>query len=380
MKRFRLLLGVLLISIVATLTLPVYTTRYIHPAFDGLLTRLTEEEAVRLATHLAASLSPGDDPFRKESFLPRFGERIETFRRDINLVKIKMFSRDGEIIYSTDRSEIGEINRKSYFHEIVAQGTPYTKVVRKEAKTLEDKVMLTDVVETYVPIVMDGRFAGAFEVYYDISKSQERLDNLIRRSTNAVFAVTFLLLVAVILSSAGAYRSIRDRNRIEKTLRDLAETDPLTKTFNRRSLFRFLEAEVDRALRYERPFSLILFDLDHFKAVNDTHGHETGDSVLVSFADLTRKKIRGSDIFCRYGGEEFLVIAPETDLSGACVLAERVRKGIEENPHHKAGQVTVSAGAGMFREGEDGTSLLRRVDKALYAAKDKGRNRVEIAG
>lgn len=495
---------ILIISVVATLALPVFTTRYIHPAFDGLLTRLTEEEAIRLATHLSSSLSPDDDPFRKESFHPRFGETIDTFRRDINLVKIKMFSQDGEIIYSTDRSEIGKINRKKYFHEIVALGSPYTKVVRKEGKTLEDKVMMTDVVETYVPIVMDGRFAGAFEVYYDISKSKERLDHLIRRSTYAVFAVTFGLLVAVFFSSAGAYRSIRERNRIEgalfesekkyrdlydkapdmyqsidwngilvdcnktgakmlgyardeligkpiqgilsdrsaanfgknlpafrkkevhlnlelefirkdgtrfpagisafsefdregrflrikaiaqditdrkqmeKALRELAETDPLTKTFNRRSFLRFFEGELDRARRYERPTSVIMFDLDHFKQVNDTYGHQTGDSVLVAVADLVRKTIRGPDIFARYGGEEFLVLCPETDLPGARALAERIRKITEQHLHDRAGRVTVSLGACLFREGEDGSALLRRVDEALYAAKNKGRNRVEI--
>lgn len=378
MIRFRLLFGVLLVSVVATLILPFYTTRYIHPAFDGLLTDLTEEEAVRMVTHIASTISPGDEPFRKESFLPMFGEEIDSFRRGVNLVKVKLFAPDGEIIYSTDRSEIGVINRKDYFHEVVARGTPYTKVVRKETKTLEDKMMFTDVVETYVPIMKGGKFAGAFEVYYDISKSKERLDRLIRRSTYAVFIVTLGLLAAVVLSSTGAYRSIRERNRMEEALRELAETDPLTKTFNRRSLFQFLEAEVDRARRYGRPFSLILFDLDHFKAVNDTHGHETGDSVLVSFADLVRKNLRGSDIFARYGGEEFLVLAPETDLSGAGVLAERIRKVIEDHPHDKAGRLTVSAGVGSFREGEDGTALLRRVDEALYAAKSEGRNRIKI--
>jgi diguanylate cyclase (GGDEF)-like protein len=481
MNRFRVLIGILIISVVATLALPVFTTRYIHPAFDGLLTRLTEEEAIRLATHLASSLSPEDDPFRKESFLPRFGETIDTFRRDINLVKIKMFSQDGEIIYSTDRSEIGKINRKKYFHEIVALGSPFTKVVRKEAKTLEDKVMMTDVVETYVPIVMDGRFAGAFEVYYDISKSKERLDHLIRRSTYAVFAVTFGLLVAVFFSSGGAYRSIRERNRIEEALfeserkyRDLYDNAPdmyqsidrngilvecnetgtkmlgysreevigkpiqgilsdrsaanfgknlpafrkkevhlnlelefirkdgtrfpagvsAFSEFDREGRFLRIKAiaqditdrkQMEKALRelaetdpLTRPTSVIMFDLDHFKQVNDTYGHQTGDSVLVAVADLVRKAIRGPDILSRYGGEEFLVLCPETDLPGARSLAERIRKVTEEHLHDRAGRVTVSLGACLFRDEEDGATLLRRVDEALYAAKEKGRNRVEI--
>jgi len=380
MNQFRLLFGVLILSTVAILVFPIHTTKYVHPAFNGLLTRLTEEEAVRLATHLASVFPHGDGPFRKESFLPRFGEKIETFRKDINLVKIKLFSPDGEILYSTDPREIGEINTKQYFREVVARGSPFTKVVRKQGKTLEDKVMFTDVVETYVPIMRNGRFAGAFEIYYDISNSKKRLDHIIRKSTYGVFAVTFGLLAAVILSSVAAYRSIRERNRMENQLRELAETDPLTKSFNRRSMFRFLETEVDRARRYGRPFSLILFDLDHFKAVNDTHGHETGDSVLLFFSELVRNNIRDSDIFARYGGEEFLVIAPETDLGNAGMLAERIRKLTEEHPHDKAGRVTVSAGACQVREQEDGSHLLRRVDQALYSAKSKGRNRVEIAG
>lgn len=381
MKPIRLLFVIVALSVVAILLFPIHLTRSVRPAFNQLLVRLTEEEALRMATHLTSSLPDrGErDPFRKEHFLPRYAEEIETFRRDLNLAKIKLFSSRGEILHSSDPKEIGETNHQEYFWRIVARGTPYTKVVRKPEKTLEGESLRTDVVETYVPVMRSGRFAGAFEIYYDISRSRERLDRILRESTYGVFAVTFGFLAAVSLSSVAAYRSIRERNRMEDRLRELAETDPLTKCYNRRSMFRFLDAEADRANRYGRPFSVILLDLDRFKSVNDTHGHDTGDSVLAYYSDLVRQNIRGSDIFARYGGEEFLVIATETDLSSACILAGRIRKVVAEHPHETAGTVTISAGVCRFREGEMVSDLLRRVDRALYSAKDGGRNRVEIA-
>lgn len=380
MNQVRLLYLIVLLSVVAILLFPLHTIRYVHPEFNRLLVQLTGEEAVRVATHLSSTLPRWGrgGPFQKE-LMSWYGEEIEPFRRDLNLVKIKLFSPDGEILYSSDPKEIGGINRKPYFREVVARGSTYTKLIRREEKTLEDKAISTDVVETYIPVMRNGKFAGAFEIYYDISHSKARLDRILRKSSFGVLAVTAGFLLAVSLSTVAAFRSIRARNRLEKQLRELAETDPLTKCLNRRSMFRFLEAEVDRAARYGRPVSVILFDLDRFKAVNDTHGHETGDSVLRTFADRVRQNIRGSDIFARYGGEEFLLIAPETDLENAGILADRIRAVVEAHPHEKAGTVTASAGVCRFREDEDVNGLLRRADEALYSAKGKGRNRVEIA-
>jgi diguanylate cyclase (GGDEF)-like protein len=157
----------------------------------------------------------------------------------------------------------------------------------------------------------------------------------------------------------------------------LAATDPLTKIFNRQVFTSIMEAETHRASRYERPFSLIMIDIDHFKKVNDTYGHLVGDRVLKKLAQLVQGLNRDSDVFARIGGEEFVIMSTETDLEGARLHAERLRKAIEEHVFDTAGHITCSFGVAQFRRGEDRVeTLIKRADDALYRAKKLGRNRV----
>lgn len=169
------------------------------------------------------------------------------------------------------------------------------------------------------------------------------------------------------------------RKRIEERLRELSERDPLTKAFNRRKLLEFIAYEVKKAKRHKRPLAILLFDIDRFKHVNDTFGHEMGDLVLISVSDLIRHVMRGTDIFARYGGEEFIVVTPETGLTGAAALAEKMRLAIEQHAFPNVGTITISIGVACFEQGEDAAALIKRADEALYAAKRNGRNRVEIA-
>lgn len=174
---------------------------------------------------------------------------------------------------------------------------------------------------------------------------------------------------------------LREKNA---TLARLSTTDPVTGLRNRRYAAEFLSLEVLRAVRYHTPLAVLLLDLDHFKRVNDTHGHRVGDSVLQVVADTLRATLRATDVAGRYGGEEFLVVLPQTDLAGAAVLAERVRAAIEEIAIDVGGvaplSVTVSIGVAALDERAGGAEqLVERADAALYAAKDAGRNRVADA-
>ena len=163
-------------------------------------------------------------------------------------------------------------------------------------------------------------------------------------------------------------------------LSTMAFTDSLTKIYNRLHFAHFLDAEIDKAKRYGSTFSIIFFDLDNFKKVNDNYGHMAGDEVLEQITKIVSKANRSADIFARYGGEEFIILTPETNASGAMVHAERLRSDIE-NYHFKGiGRVTSSFGVTEFDAEHDTLeSLLDRADKALYLAKDYGRNRVERA-
>lgn len=168
---------------------------------------------------------------------------------------------------------------------------------------------------------------------------------------------------------------ITERKRFEEQLRELSERDPLTNMYNRRHLYEMLEAEIRRARRYDTALSIVMFDIDRFKNVNDTHGHVVGDRVLVGIAEIARKQLRSVDLLARYGGEEFIIVTPGIDRVQAVVLAERLRTLIASAKLDVVPQVTCSFGVHQFH-GEDMDIFIRRVDDLLYKAKQKGRNSV----
>ena len=171
---------------------------------------------------------------------------------------------------------------------------------------------------------------------------------------------------------------ITERKLAEEKIHFFATTDSLTGIFNRREFTRILENEMERAQRYGTPLSLIMYDLDSFKWVNDTFGHDVGDNVLRSVTDLVRENIRSVDQAGRWGGDEFLLIMPQSDLSAAMSVAEKLRQAIAGHSFDKIDGITASFGVTMFVSQDDSNSLLKRVDDSLYQAKKNGRNRVEV--
>jgi diguanylate cyclase (GGDEF)-like protein len=172
---------------------------------------------------------------------------------------------------------------------------------------------------------------------------------------------------------------VETRKALEVELRVLATTDPLTGIHNRRRFLELGRCERVREERHHRGLSLLALDLDHFKRINDTHGHGAGDETLVRFVQTCSTSLRAMDTFGRTGGEEFAVLLPETALSAACEVAERMRRGVEgcvmmapDGPFH----ITVSIGAAQLDPGEGFEALMARADQQLYGAKHGGRNRV----
>ncbi|HBP37722.1 MAG TPA: hypothetical protein DD640_03085 [Clostridiales bacterium] len=161
-----------------------------------------------------------------------------------------------------------------------------------------------------------------------------------------------------------------------ESLKKLAQTDELTGLNNRYYFDRRIDEEIERADRYATPLMLLLIDLDHFKQVNDVWGHDTGDQVLVKIAEIIRQQIRKPDILARWGGEEFVLLAPQTALHGGKILAEKLRAAIGAGHYGEVGQVTASIGLAEHLGGESYGSWFRRADQALYQAKHLGRNRV----
>ncbi len=177
----------------------------------------------------------------------------------------------------------------------------------------------------------------------------------------------------------GSVVDVTERKRLEENLRRLATVDQLTGIYNRYSFEKFLEKEIERAERYGENFALIMFDIDNFKQINDIYGHQVGDKVLKEVVDVVKNHIRKSDIFARWGGEEFMILVPIKDKSDAYKIAEKIRKKIEKFKFDKVGRLTVSLGISFYKNGDSMKSIIRRADTALYEAKKTGKNRTVVA-
>jgi len=181
------------------------------------------------------------------------------------------------------------------------------------------------------------------------------------------------------------WKTYSDRLReIRRQSIELAATDPLTGLHNRRYLAAHLSRQITRSKETRKPCTVLILDIDHFKRINDTYGHQAGDEVLKALADSFKFNIRGIDLACRYGGEEFVIVMPETELAVAEKVAERLREAIAER-HFKTGEgkpeipVTASIGIATLDPATDtAQSLIERADKALYEAKASGRNKVVV--
>lgn len=178
----------------------------------------------------------------------------------------------------------------------------------------------------------------------------------------------------------------KELEEVNSVLREMAIRDGLTNLYNHRYFHESLAVEVARSQRYGREFSLVFFDVDYFKKYNDTHGHPKGDTVLETIGKLLQQRLRTTDMACRYGGEEFVLMLAETPKNGAAMLAEDLLKQIEEHPFEGEesqpnGKLTVSIGVATYPEdGDSSSTLLQKVDDALYRSKENGRNCVTVAG
>jgi diguanylate cyclase (GGDEF)-like protein len=199
--------------------------------------------------------------------------------------------------------------------------------------------------------------------------------------------VTLLMTIMALIYLVGRDRWMHDNVQLEKRfeLEELARsldrraaTDPLTGLFNRGQFDRSLANEIMRAERYKTELSLLLFDIDYFKSVNDRFGHQAGDAVLVELSRYVGGHIRNSDVLARWGGEEFVVLSPGTSGAMACRFAGNLRAGIENLNIPEVGAITCSFGVTYYQTGDTADTLLARADEALYLAKRNGRNRIEM--
>lgn len=289
----------------------------------------------------------------KENYLP-------SNLSDKYLIDINAMSKAG--YEHLDEELIEKINKN------IAQEVSH-KVEQEDAFILQSKVDGQSFLVTFIPII---NIANKHAAYF-ISYQKDDITAFINSEYLYVLEVSFLVSFLVAFLLVMYYTA---RKRSENILEDMATTDPLTKIANRNKLNLVMDTSIQTALRYNLPLSIIFFDIDHFKEINDKLGHETGDDILIELTALVNKHIRLSDLFARWGGEEFIIVLPETDHNQAVILAEKLRKTIDDHTFGISVHTTCSFGVTQLHEDDDEHTFLKRADVALYSAKERGRNRV----
>jgi len=221
----------------------------------------------------------------------------------------------------------------------------------------------------FIPIYNVENKQVAYYVSYEKDPTVEIIKKTFKMESLGSLIGAFILSLMFVLY-------ILSQKRAEKALLLLATTDPLTKLANRNKLTIILEKSIHLSHRYKLPLSIIFFDIDHFKQINDTQGHEAGDAVLIAISDLLSHHIRTSDTFARWGGEEFLIVLPETKLQDAKRLADKFKQIVQDYKFLPNVNVTCSFGVAQLHEDDNEASFIKRADNALFAAKRAGRNKV----
>lgn len=387
---------ILFSSLLAFVVLPLYVIYFLTPAFTDFLIADTEKRLTRVAERMADTML-SDGFITAHSVTPRFIEEVEHISRIIDVRKVKVFSVDSTIVYSTDPAEIGKKSNKSFFHEVASHGYPRSFIASKEVSVGNGPKSEHKVIETYVPIIDGKQFeiVGVFEIYYDITETIEEMTRLTHRAYAVLLSIVLVLLGAVLLSVSRARINMRKRENAEQEVRrqkalleqqhcelaqlheqaqSLSLQDHLTGLGNRRLLDIHLSRSFALALRYRQELSLVMLDVDHFKAYNDKHGHQAGDQALVKLAETIRQQLRETDLAFRYGGEEFLLLLPEIGMETGRQVAEKLRVAVAKDT-----DITISIGVASYRPDATMDGMIRDADKALYQAKQQGRNRVVCA-
>jgi len=277
-----------------------------------------------------------------------------------------------EIIFVSDYKIIKEANQQFFeFYSDVTSVEGFLEKYQCVCDTFMKK-------EGYLQTEQDGEYWLDYVLNYPEKRHKVQIekDNKIYYFEIKVAMITIYeeALYSVIM------HDITSEEEYRQKLEYLSETDTLTGLSNRLVFNRTLTNEVQRAHRYNLDLSMVIFDVDFFKKINDTYGHEVGDTVLITLGEEVTKLLRETDVLCRIGGEEFTIIMPETNIQQAEVTAERLRKAIETLPENTLPtHLTVSFGVAYMTRWDNDKTIFKRADEALYQAKENGRNRVEVS-
>jgi len=208
--------NLLIVSILIVILLPAYNALFVYPSVTKLFTETITKDAMSIAKHFMSTFEGRIGELTEKSFDLQILEETNRLREDFGLTKLKIFSKSGKILFSTDPKEIGNMNNELYFQEIVGRGGLYSKVVKKNSDSLEHQRMLVDVVEAYVPWMKDGVFMGAFEIYYDVTEKKQSLERLLLISFVIVIILALSVLIISVMNVVKEKRRLTERKRAEE--------------------------------------------------------------------------------------------------------------------------------------------------------------------
>ncbi|MGB7403680.1 MAG: transporter substrate-binding domain-containing protein [Arcobacter sp.] len=300
---------------------------------------------------------------------------VEDIKEGLDKVK------NGELFaYLDTLASIGYEFQQKYFGELKIAGKISENLKLSIAVVKEDKTLLT-ILQKTVNKITNEMHREIFSKWIPI-KYQKGIDyDLVWKIS--IGAILFIILVIywnrkIIKTNKLLQEAKKDIEVKNKELEKLAITDKLTNLYNRRKLDELLQNELNRSERFKHTFAVTILDIDYFKKVNDTFGHQTGDKVLIEISNILRTHIRTTDFVGRFGGEEFVIICPESQKDGVYNLMESIRLDVQNHTFKDIGNITMSFGIALVKENDTSESLLKRADIALYEAKNSGRNKVVI--
>jgi diguanylate cyclase (GGDEF)-like protein len=397
-------------ALISAATVVVLSGLSFFGIYSGFVIKSAKEDSIQLChlltdqtRHSLFKLVPGygEQLAIDKQGMVELDRKMREFLHPFNIIKIKIYDANRRIIYSTESSIIGKMDENNVHLKKALAGVVDAQQVTKENAhdLVNEPLMDVDVVETYVPIrnvanKASNRYVsnlsanspvlGSFEIYMNVTKYRYQIWTGVAVMTT----ITIAVLAAVFGSSyILVRRGTLQLKEAHAKLEVLAITDGLTGIANRSYVMKRGEEEFTRAERtHERGsdasvLCCIMLDIDHFKNVNDTKGHPAGDEVLREVVNRLRKSVRPYDIVGRYGGEEFLLLLPDTVFREGLNVAERIRTDIRREPFRVSGEeirVSVSLGVAGFDSRDTSLNdLLKRADEGLYKAKNAGRDRVE---
>ena len=263
-------------------------------------------------------------------------------------------------------------------------------------KNGHNKLLEKSIHDCIIKIDVSWRNLKTYFLIYRKTQNKNNLDNLLQESKNCweianetvlkaqyraetkVYKINFIYFLLIIYTINTFLILLVVISYIRKNFEFWASHDSMTKLLNRHSYKSLIESELERANRYKHPLTLLLFDIDHYKKINDNYGHKIGDMILIELSNVILTCTRANDAIFRMGGDEFSIILPETDSQNAKILAKKLRQKVEQHHYTNNIEITISIGIAQSKVGISSSDIYQNADKALYSAKDSGRNRVKI--